>query len=229
MTPRRAARAPAALALAALLAACASGPVREAPPVPAGDALATQVAREAALRADPAWSLVGRVALANGGRGGSGRLEWRQQGDAATVSLSAPITRQSWRLRAGPGGATLEGLEGGPRQGPDASVLLQAHTGWQIPVAALPAWLRGARAPHLGDATLAFGADGRLARMEQGGWTIVYSDWRLPVPQPGGAVPATGAAAGGHGVALPHRMEAVRGDARVRLVVDAWGPGAAAD
>ena len=71
---------------------------------------------------------------------------------------------------------------------------------------------RGARAPGLGQATLAFGVDGRLARMEQGGWTITYSEWGV---------------AGTSGVVLPHRLEAVRGDARVRLVVDAWDPAAA--
>ena len=101
-----------------LLAACAGQPVREAPPVASGAATATQEAREAALREVDAWSLEGRVALANDGRGGSGRLDWHQAGTRSTVSLSAPITRQSWRLTAGPGGATLEGMEGGSRQAP---------------------------------------------------------------------------------------------------------------
>ena len=192
-----------------LLAACAGQPVREAPPVASGAATATQEAREAALREVDAWSLEGRVALANDGRGGSGRLDWHQAGTRSTVSLSAPITRQSWRLTAGPGGATLEGMEGGSRQGLDAAGLLLDSTGWQIPIGALPSWLRGARSPTLGAAVLAYGEDGRLARMEQGGWTVTYTRWGLPH-------------AGGGAVALPHRLEAVRGEARVRLIVDAW-------
>lgn len=207
--PRRIMRGGLLACVAVLLAACAGQPVREAPPVAPDAAMATQEAREAALRADPEWSLAGRVALANGDRGGSGRLDWHQSGARYAVSLSAPITRQSWRLRAGPAGATLEGLEGGTRQGPGASELLLRSTGWRIPVEALPDWLRGARAAGLGPAVMAFGADGRLARMEQGGWTIEYAGWGLPD-------------AGGPGVALPHRLEAVHGDARVRLVVDEW-------
>lgn len=205
-----------------LLVACAGQPVRQAPPVAAAAELATQEAREAALRADLDWSLAGRVALANGDRGGSGRLDWRQAGDRYSVSLSAPITRQSWRLSVGPGGATLEGLDGGPRHGPDASALLLRSTGWRIPIEALPDWLRGARAPALGPAVMAFGPDGRLARMEQGGWTIEYSNWGMPGAEGAGAVGAA------PGVALPHRLEAVRGDARVRLVVDDWNPGGVA-
>lgn len=215
MTAGRASCGTLVLAACLLLSACAGRPVREAPPVAATAAMDTQLAREAALRADGDWSLAGRVALANGDRGGSGRLDWRQAGEHYAVSLSAPITRQSWRLSAGPDGATLEGLDGGPRHGPDAGALLLRSTGWQIPLEALPAWLRGARAPGLGEATLAFGADGRLARMEQGGWTITYSNWGLPEASP--AQPDTG-------VALPHRLEAVRGEARVRLVVDTWDP-----
>lgn len=221
MTPGRRVRGGCLAAGLVLLAACAGQPVRQAPPVAAAAELATQEAREAALRADADWSLAGRVALANGDRGGSGRLDWRQAGDRYSVSLSAPITRQSWRLSVGPGGATLEGLEGGPRQGPDASDLLLRSTGWRIPVEALPHWLRGARAPALGPAVMAFGPDGRLARMEQGGWTIEYARWGLP-----GATAAAGDGAGS-GVALPHRLEAVRGDSRVRLVVDEWGAGGA--
>ena len=218
MTVRRSAHA-CVVAACLVLAACVGRPVRQAPPVAPGTALATQEAREAALRADADWSLAGRVALANGRRGGSGRLEWRQAGDHYSVSLSAPITRQSWRLGTGPEGATLEGLEGGPRHGPDPAALLLQSTGWQIPLEALPAWLRGVRAAGLGPATLAFGEDGRLATMEQGGWTITYADWRLP-----GLPAGTTATGEDPGVALPHRLEAVRGEARVRLVVDAWDP-----
>ena len=194
-----------------LLGGCASHSARKAPPVAAEVEMATQQAREAVLLADPDWSLAGRVALANGSRGGSGRLEWRQAADHYSVALSAPITRQSWRLTVNPGGATIEGLDGGPRHGLEPSALLLHSTGWQVPVEALPAWLRGARAPGLGEATLQFGADGRLQRMVQGGWTIEYANWRLPDEADGG-------------IAMPHRMEAVREDARVRLVVDAWDP-----
>lgn len=203
--------------LVAGLAACAGQPVRQAPPIAAAAALSAQQARETALQADPDWSLAGRVALSNGRQGGSGRLDWQQAGARYAVSLSAPVTRQSWRLSGGPGGAVLEGLDGGPRHGADPGGLLHGSTGWEIPVAALPDWLRGARAPDLGPATLAFGEDGRLAVMEQGGWRIAYADWRLPAPAADPLAPAVSQ------VALPHRIEATRGQARVRLLVDAWG------
>ena len=128
------------------------------------------------------------------------------------VGLSAPVTRQSWRLAGDRTAARLEGLDGGPREGVDAAELLREATGWEIPVTALSAWVRGARAEGLGVARMQFGADGRLSRIEQGGWTIDYSDW---VPEPG------------LGIELPDRLNAARDQAKVRLIVDAWSDGMA--
>lgn len=172
-------------------------------------ALADQSAREQALQAAPTWSLAGRVAIARGEEGGSGRIEWQQQGDRYAVSLSAPVTRQSWRLAGDAGSARLEGIEGGTREGPDAARLLLEATRLEVPVAALASWLRGARADaaRFGPAELGFDADGRLVRLVQGGWTVDYASWGAPTA----GLPA-----------LPVRVLAERGDARVRLVVDAW-------
>jgi outer membrane lipoprotein LolB len=198
---------PAACAL--LLASCASQAPRATLPPVSGDAQQHQQQRETALAAAPDWGLAGRVALSNGRDGGSGRIDWSQQGARYAVSLSAPVTRQSWRLSGQPGQARLEGLEGGPREGVDASALLLDATRWQIPVEALSSWMRGASADagKFGAATMQFADDGRLAGMQQGGWRIDYADWR----------PVAGAP-----VELPHRLNAVRGDAKVRLIVDAW-------
>ena len=81
-----------------LLGACAGRAPREALPPLATAPAVHQAQREAALAMRPDWSLQGRVALSNGRDGGSGRIDWQQQGGHYSVALSAPITRQSWRL-----------------------------------------------------------------------------------------------------------------------------------
>jgi len=201
----------AALALFALaLGGCVQAVRPVAPALPAADAEARQATRDAALAAHPQWSLQGRVAVSTAGRGGSGRIDWKQDGPQYQVALSAPVTRQSWRLSGGTGEARLEGLDGGPRTSGDAAALLRGATGWDIPVDSLGAWARGTRAVAGGPAEVEYGADGQLATLRQAGWTLRYADWQ---PQ------------AGLGLMLPHRLEATRGDARVRLVVDAWsGP-----
>ncbi|MFZ5657756.1 MAG: lipoprotein insertase outer membrane protein LolB [Pseudomonadota bacterium] len=197
----------AAIALAlALLAGCATVPPA-GPVVPAAEAQARQLERERSLRQQARWGLEGRIAVATGDQGGSGRIEWRQDGTGYEVALTAPVTRQSWRLSGGAQGARLEGLEGGPRSGPDAAALLLEATRWDIPVASLGDWLRGLPAPGQ-PAQAAFAPDGRLARLAQGGWTIDYA-WP--------ADPAS---------TLPSRIDARRDAARVRLVVDRWTDGA---
>lgn len=167
-----------------------------------------QSARESDLGGQAGWSLAGRIAVSNGGNGGSGRIDWNQEQAGYRVSLSAPVTRQSWQLSvdAATGLARLEGLDGGPRTGPDAALLLREATGWDIPVTSLGHWVRGLRSPTAGAAAIQFGPDLRPTRIAQAGWEIAYT-W-----------PESAATD-----ALPARIDARRGEARVRLIVDQWG------
>lgn len=212
----------AASALCVALTACQSLPPASLPAnVLMGDAqvhAATQAqqARIAALHLDraacdaPVWAMSGRVALSNGKDGGSGRIEWMQGSGRTQVTLSAPVTRQSWTLTADGNGVSLDGVAGGPLHGDDAGQLLRQSTGWEIPVAALGCWLRGApaNAVVMGKARSVFGTDQRLLRIEQGGWVIDYTNWQLDSVS---------------GVELPARINAEQSTNRVRLVVDRWG------
>jgi outer membrane lipoprotein LolB len=194
--------------LALALAGCATTRVT-APAAPTDATLAALAQRERELGAQATWGLDGRIAVSNSRDAGSGRIEWRQAGPRFDIALTAPITHQGWRLTGEPGRAILDGLPGGTRQGADAESLLREATGWDIPVRSLPRWVRGLRADPA-HAVVQFGADGRLARLAESGWTIDYS-W-----------PADASAT------LPSRIEARRDDARVRLVIDRWTDGTGA-
>jgi outer membrane lipoprotein LolB len=188
-----------ALLCLAGLAGCVPAPTRQAD----AGLLAAQAEREARLAADAGWRLSGRLAVNAGGEGGNGRIDWRQQGEDFEIRLAAPVTGKSWLLRQQGGVATLEGLEGGPRTAPDAEALLFEATGWRLPVQALAAWARGARAE--GAATIAFGPDGLPALISQRGWQVEYREWDAADP------------------ARPRRVFARQGEqASVRLVVEAW-------
>lgn len=188
------------LLVLALLSACTPAPVRRS-----ADAalLEAQAAREAALSASPAWRLSGRLAVNAGGEGGNGRLDWTQDADGFEIRLAAPVTGKSWRLRQQAGLATLEGVDGGPLTAPDAEMLLFEATGWRLPVRALAAWARGARAE--GPAEIAFGPAGLPSLISQQGWQVEYREWDDQDP------------------ARPRRVFARQGDqASVRLVVESW-------
>ena len=164
--------------------------------------MAQQQRREAALAAQTHWRLSGRIAVSDNGDGGSGRLEWIQNGERYEISLRAPVTRRSWRLVGEPGFARIEGLDAGPQDASSAEELLVQHVGWTIPLEHLRAWARGARAA--GDAQLRFDADERPLQILQDGWSIDYRAWGDGSP------------------ALPTRVFATRGEQRVRLQVDQW-------
>lgn len=204
-----------AAALAVSLSACVSLDTRKAPAAPdvvtavSAEAQQAEAARVDAMRAQPAWSFQGRVAVSKGRNGGSGRIDWQQQARQYVVSLSAPVTRQSWTLSGDSGNRSgrLDGVEGGPRQGEDAQQVLLEATGWDIPVNQLPDWVRGLVAEGAKAAEIDRDVEGRPRRVRQMGWDIQFLDW----------YPAEG-----DRPVLPRRIEAVNGDAKVRLLVDGW-------
>lgn len=197
------------LSLCVALSACVAPRTREALPADPVQARANDARREALGE----WSLAGRIAVSNGSRGGSGRIDWRQRADGYTISLSAPVTRQSWQLSGNDRGARLEGIAGGPREDADVEQLLLSATGWKIPVQALQDWIRGIPAPmqEFGPENPVY-AGSLPASMEQAGWAIEYQEWHP---------------AGADRPALPKRIVARSGDASVKLVIDEWsvGPG----
>ncbi|HEY0180702.1 MAG TPA: lipoprotein insertase outer membrane protein LolB [Dokdonella sp.] len=183
------------------LAACAGPRIR--PGAADAAALARQDAREHALAAHAAWTLSGRLGVSDGRDGGSGTLEWQQDGAAFRFSVHAPVTGKTWTLSGDAGHAILEGLRERAVEGRGAAELLERELGWRVPVAELADWARGMRAP--GAARIEFRADGLPATIEQNGWKVEFLDYDL-----------------GRAPPLPSRVFASSGSYKVRLAVREW-------
>lgn len=153
------------------------------------------------------WGFAGRVAVTQGKEGGSGRLDWQQDGRGFSVRLSAPVTRQGWELTVDAVNhvSRLEGVSGGTRVGQDPRELVARTTGWDLPVMALGDWVRGLVGD--GATSLQTDASGRPLSAQQDGWDVRFVQWH-------------DAAAGRP--ALPRRIDAVNGLSQVRLIVDEW-------
>ena len=199
------------LSVAVVIAGCATtAPVRGVPALSAEALASRQQARREFLTQYDAWSLSGRAAISKGNKGGSGRIEWQQHDPRRyEIALSAPVTRQSWRLTGDlhSEAGRIEGLEGGPRDGEFAEDLLREATGWDVPLQQLGSWVRGAPAVDYPVQAIVYDAEGRPASFQQAGWTVRYTAWR---PGPTGAPD------------LPAKIEAESGDARVRLALEDW-------
>ncbi|HET7269087.1 MAG TPA: lipoprotein insertase outer membrane protein LolB [Oleiagrimonas sp.] len=190
-----------ALALVALLAACA--PVQM---MGNSGMIAAQAAREKVLAGRDHWKLRAHLGVSDGEHGGSGTLIWEQDGERFSFTVRAPITGRSFRLTGGPDGAKLEGLDRGTVRGPDAQTLLAQVLGWRVPVKPLHDWVRGVRAGGAdADAVLRFGGNGLPSVLKQDGWTIEYRGWYTNTSP-----------------ALPRKVYAAHGDYHVRLSIRRW-------
>ena len=200
-----------ALTAALLLVGCATtAPTRTAPPLSAETQAERQRERAEWLSLYSTWSFSGRAAISLGAKGGSGRIEWEQlDRNRYSIALSAPVTRQSWRLTGDlhSEAGRIEGLEGGPRDGEFAEALLLEATGWDVPLQQLGSWVRGAPAADYPVESVEYDGQGRPSLLRQAGWSVRYTAWR---PGPSGQPD------------LPTRIEAESGDAKVKLQIDDW-------
>lgn len=154
------------------------------------------------------WELTGKLAVRQPSDSGTALINyWKQDQEAYELALSSSFL--------GMGRTTLEGVPGfieltlpdGERyQSGDPEALVNAATGWQLPIDSLAWWIRGLPGPE-GDFRLFFDDQDRLAVIRQLGWEIRYDRWQSFIDD----YPP-----------LPARITAVKGDKRVRLVVTSW-------
>lgn len=185
-----------------LLAACVPAPVVRVK----GDAalMQEQEARERLLTGTDHWVLQGKLGVSDGKEGGSGTLNWSQDGERYEFTVRSPVVGKSFRLSGGPEGALLEGLDGGPLRGPDAESLMLKALGWDVPLRDLRAWVLGLRADS-GPAELSFGTDRLPSLLQQDGWSVDYREWDA-IRQP----------------PMPKKVFAEKPPYRVRLSIESW-------
>jgi len=196
-------RARAALGLAALaLAGCVTPRPAEVPALP-------PVERTARLLALEDWEARGRVAVrTTDQRGGQASLSWRQTGDAARIQLRGPFGAGAYQIDWDPRQlvvTTRDGEVALEESGPDAAErFLARELGWSLPLRSARYWLLGLPDPAANAAPLEDEL-GRLAALTQSGWQIRYEEYTRK-----------------DALWLPRKLVMENGQARLRLVIDAW-------
>lgn len=193
-----------ALLLVTLLAGCAGLGPQEA--VQGQGTAQGWRAHKTEVAAIDGWEISGKVGIRAPSDSGSGTLYWLQRQDYYDIRLSGPLGRGAARLTGHPGDASLEVANQGRYQAATPEDLLQQQLGWRLPVGNLVYWVRGLPAPE-GKSSLTLDGDSRLARLEQGGWTVEYTRYS----QQGAYW-------------LPERMKLHGQDLDVTLVIKDWQP-----
>ena len=178
--------------LAVLVAGCATAPVSTPP---AGRAVDPQTLTQ--------WTARGRIALSAQGEGGSGSFVWQQRSERTELAVRGPLGAGGLNIVTDGDTLQLEDGSGQALDGDAARVVLERRLGARLPLSELRYWMLGVPAPDaVAPAQL---ATGPVAGFTQAGWVVTYEAFK---------------AAGDW--ALPARLTATTGDARVRIVVDDW-------
>ena len=191
-------RLPLLLVSAALIAGCASRPVSELP-----ELNEWEVRKEVLAAADD-WEFSGRIAVSAGEDGFNGKLRWAQKDDTFQATVSGPLGIGTVRIEGEGQRAVLTDKDGVRTELQDVEAELLYRYGWTIPAKSLRYWALGIPDPGVAAQTV-LNEDQQLASLEQGGWTLKISSYRI-----------------NSGQSMPNRLSATNSSTRVRIVIDKW-------
>lgn len=152
------------------------------------------------------WQASGKIALRTAERSESGSLSWEQRDNETHLRLSGPVGLNTTTVHSD--GRTLEVRDGsGTTQRWDVSTpgAMVRSTGWDLPLDALPYWLKGLPAPHTAAPLDMQFENNRARAFTQRGWRVEYEEYR----QFGD-------------LTLPTRLRISRGDTRARVLIRDW-------
>jgi outer membrane lipoprotein LolB len=162
------------VAVAVLMASCASRP-----PV----SLPGEAADPGALSS---WRMDGKLGFRSPEKNGSAWVNWVQRGSAYQLQLNGPFGAASTRIVGDRDHAILSQSGREDIAAATGEELTEWLFGWAFPVSEMAWWIKGLPAPNTRVDKLTRAADGRLASLEQQGWSLVFSDfsevdsWVLP-------------------------------------------------
>ena len=172
---------------------------------PEPDDLSWQQHREALQQLEH-WTASGKVALRSPEQAESAGMVWQQRGGATSIRLSGPVGIGATTLDSD--GEYLEIRQGDEysRWRLDDALLPQSGRHWQLPLQALPYWIRGIPAPALPLQEVTLDANGRLPlSIQQLDWTVDYESF--------GEF---------EGHTLPTRLRVYREDTSARIILRQW-------
>ena len=149
----------------------------------------------------------GRLAVRRASEGFTSNFVWSHV-DAAHFSIEVwgPMGQGRSRLDGDGEHVVLHAADGSVREERDPTAAVHDWLGIDVPVSALPFWLKGQVAPDLPVATREVDAGGNLLHLTQAAWMLEFSGY---AERPDGR----------H---LPARIVATQGDVKVTLLPKTW-------
>jgi outer membrane lipoprotein LolB len=196
------------LALLLIFGGCASINLEPLPTGLTDQQPETWTRQQEHLTALSRWQLTGKLAVRQPSDSGTAIINrWTQSGNHYDIGLSSSFLGMGGtRLKGTPDYIDLTMPSGDSYQSGNPEALVEAATGWQLPLDNLAHWIKGMPGDN-GSYRVLFDETGQLALIRQQGWEIRYDRWERFID----GYPA-----------LPAKLTAVKGEKRVRLVVSSW-------
>lgn len=151
------------------------------------------------------WDIDGRVAIRTSKQSETAYIQWEQREAQTQLRLSGPLGSHATLIESD--GKTVVVNSGDERTTWDLnSPKAQPPGGWDLPLQALPHWLKGIPAPGIEVDSLQLDLDRELLqRLEQDGWQVTYERYEEF-----------------DGFTLPTRVTLERDDTSARLLIRKW-------
>lgn len=182
-----------------LLSACSAVPDNIAMPLPAKE-------RQQKLAALSNFELTASLGVKAPNDSVSGSLNWQQRGEFYNADMNNFIGVNIFKLQTDSSGATVQ-VNGETHQAQSAAVLLDYLSGWSLPIAEMPLWLKGMAGQQSSE--LRWDPLGRLIS-----FSLLDSQnrrWQVSYPE---FFPDQ--------LSLPKRITLESGDTRLKLVIRQW-------
>ena len=120
------------------------------------------------------WSMLGTLAVRSAGDASRVTMRWRQTRDSYLVRFTGPLGVGLFEVEGSATEVEARFPNGRRTSAASPEALLEREIGWSVPLRGLRYWIVGAPAPDGTMSKMELDDHGRLARLEQAGWTVVY-------------------------------------------------------
>jgi outer membrane lipoprotein LolB len=149
------------------------------------------------------WQAKGRLAAAQGEKGGNAAFTWQQRGNSYLVRLFGPFGSGGVVIKNYPSYVELKEANGKITRAQTPEALMQKIAGWQVPLNGLQYWLQATPIPRE-NSIKELDNNGRLTFLEQQGWKIFYEHYHDQHPQ------------------LPSKLRLENKNIRLKMVITSW-------
>lgn len=129
------------------------------------------------------FELAGRIATRYREEAASGNVAWRHSRESDELLITTPVGSSVARVVRTGTEVVLTTADLKEYRANDAETLTGQVLGFRLPLAGLTDWVRG-RAIEGATASVVKDKEGRIATLQQNGWSVEYQEWRsdgLPV------------------------------------------------